>query len=218
MQEINLLAKLPRRKRNVVARANAKTEEHIRLSREYGFHYFDGPREYGYGGYRYDGRWVPIAEDMIVHFDLKPGDRVLDVGCAKGFLVKDFMKACPGLEAFGLDISRYALMHCEPEVVGRLHLGNAVDLPFPDNSFKAAIAINTVHNLERDQCMVALKELQRVSGGRAFVQVDSYRTPEQKALFEEWVLTAYYHDYPEGWIKTFQEAGYTGDYYWTIVE
>src|SRR3546814_9383232 len=71
-------------------------------------------------GYRYDGRWVPIAEDMIAHFGLKPGMRVLDVGAAKGFLVKDFMIACPGLEAFGLDVSRYALDHCEPEVVGRL--------------------------------------------------------------------------------------------------
>src|SRR3546814_2409636 len=71
-------------------------------------------------GYRYDGRWVPIAEDMIAHFGLKPGMRVLDVGAAKGFLVKDFMIACPGLEAFGLDVSRYALDHCEPEVAGRL--------------------------------------------------------------------------------------------------
>ncbi len=219
MREINLLAKLPRgKKRDVNARASAKSDEIIRISREYGFHYFDGPREYGYGGYRYDGRWVPIAEDMVKHFDLRPGDRVLDVGCAKGFLVKDFMKACPGLEAFGLDISRYALMNCEPEVVGRLHLGNAMELPFPDNSFKAAISINTVHNLDRDKCIIALKELQRVSGGSAYVQVDSYRTPGQKQLFLNWVLTAHYHEYPDGWIRTFQEAGYTGDYYWTIVE
>lgn len=219
MQEINLLAKLPRgKKRDVNARAAAKSEDVIRLSREYGFHYFDGPREYGYGGYRYDGRWIPVAEDMVRHFDLKPGDRVLDVGCAKGFLVKDFMKVCPGLEAFGLDISRYALMNCEPEAIGRLHLGNATDLPFPDNSFKAVISLNTVHNLDRDKCIVALKEIQRVSGGRAYVQVDSYRTPEERQLFLDWVLTAHYHEYPDGWLRTFSEAGYTGDYNWTIVE
>jgi ubiquinone/menaquinone biosynthesis C-methylase UbiE len=219
MPEINLLEKLPRgKKRDVNARATAKNDEVIRISREYGFHYFDGPREYGYGGYRYDGRWVPIAEDMIRHFDLRPGDRVLDVGCAKGFLVKDFMKACPGLEAFGIDVSRYALMNCEPEVIGRLHLGNATELPFPDNSFKAAVAINSIHNLDRDQCIVALKELQRVSGGRAYVQVDSYRTPEERQMFLDWVLTAHYHEYPDGWIRTFNEAGYTGDYYWTIVQ
>jgi ubiquinone/menaquinone biosynthesis C-methylase UbiE len=219
MAEINLLEKLPKgKKRDVNARATAKSDEVIRKSREYGFEYFDGPREYGYGGYRYDGRWVPIAEDMIKHFDLKPGDRVLDVGCAKGFLVKDFMQACPGLEAFGIDISKYALMNCEPEVIGRLHLGCATELPFPDNSFKAAVAINSIHNLDRDLCIVALRELQRVSGGRAYVQVDSYRTPEERQLFLDWVLTAHYHEYPAGWIQTFKDAGYTGDYYWTIVQ
>jgi len=218
MGEVNLLARLPKGRRNVSARSHAKTDEHIRVSREYGEMYFDGPREYGYGGYRYDGRWVPIAEDVVRHFNLKPGDRVLDVGAAKGFLVKDFMKACPGLEAFGVDVSRYALMHCEPEAVGRLHLGNALDLPFPDGSFAAAVSLNTIHNLDRGGCIQALKELQRVSGGRAFVQVDSYRTPEQKAVFEDWVLTARFHDYPDGWVRVFDEAGYTGDYFWTIIE
>ena len=218
MAEINLLDKLPKGKRKVEARATAKTEEHIRISREYGEVYFDGPREYGYGGYRYDGRWVPVARDMVRHFDLKPGDRILDVGCAKGFLVKDLMQVCPGLEAFGVDVSRYALMNCEPDVVGRLQIGNAKDLPFPDGSFKAVISLNTLHNLGREDCKTALREIQRLSGDRAFVQVDSYRTPEQKEMFEEWVLTAMFHDYPEGWIKLFEEAGYSGDYYWTIVE
>ena len=122
MAEVELLRALPKGKRNVKARGTAKTPEHIRISREYGETYFDGPREYGYGGYRYDGRWQPVAKDIVAHFGLKPGDRVLDVGCAKGFLVKDLMIACPGLEVFGLDISRYALMNCEREVIGRLHL------------------------------------------------------------------------------------------------
>ena len=218
MNEVHLLAKLPRGKRNVNARATAKTEEHIRISREYGQIYFDGPREYGYGGYRYDGRWVPVAEDIVAHFGLKAGDRVLDVGCAKGFLVKDLLKVCPGLEVFGIDVSEYAMMHCEPEVVGRLHLGNATRLPFPDGSFKAVISLNTLHNLERPELITALREMERLAPGRGFVQVDSYRTPEQKAVFEEWVLTAKFHDYPDGWRKLFQEAGYTGDYDWTIIE
>jgi ubiquinone/menaquinone biosynthesis C-methylase UbiE len=218
MAEINLLRRYPTSKRSIKGRANAKTDEHIRISREYGEAYFDGPREYGYGGYRYDGRWVAIAEDMIEHWGLKPGMRVLDVGCAKGFLVKDFMKACPGLEAFGLDVSEYAMHHCEPEVVGRLHLGNMVKLPFPDHSFDAVTCINTAHNLERDACIQALREIQRVTrDGKAYVQVDSYRTPEEREIFVDWVLTAYTHDYPDGWKKIFAEAGYTGDYYWTLI-
>jgi ubiquinone/menaquinone biosynthesis C-methylase UbiE len=218
LSEVNLLAKLPRSKRNVSQRAEAKSPDIIAASREFGELYFDGPRSYGYGGYRYDGRWIPVAEDIVAHFGLRAGDRVLDVGCAKGFLVKDLMKVCPGLEAFGLDISEYALKHCEPEIVGRLHLGNATSLPFPDGSFKAVISLNTLHNLDRPEVITALREIERLAPGRGFVQVDSYRTIEEKKLFEEWVLTANFHDFPEGWLQVFKEAGYTGDYYWTIVE
>ena len=214
--EVNLLTALPKTKRNVQKRLEGKDPEVVRISREFGEMYFDGPREYGYGGYRYDGRWVPVAQDIVKYYNLQPGDKVLDVGCAKGFLVKDLL-AC-GIDAYGLDISAYALKHCETEVVGRLHLGSADALPFPDDSFDCVISLNTIHNFDRVQAIQALREVERVARGKSYVQVDSYFTPEQKQLFEDWVLTAKYHDYPEGWLEAFKEAGYTGDYYWTIVE
>ncbi|WP_374631495.1 class I SAM-dependent methyltransferase [Ferrovibrio sp.] len=218
MREINLLAALPKTKRNIQKRAEAQSPENIAIARQYGEIYFDGPRELGYGGYRYDGRWVPVASDIVRHFGLKPGMRILDVGCAKGFLVKDLMQVCPGLEAFGLDISEYALMHCEPETVGRLHLGNCLKLPFPDRSFDAVISLNTIHNLPREEAVQAVAEIERLAPGKGFIQVDSYRTPGQRELFLSWVLTAKFHDYPDKWLELFEEAGYTGDYYWTIVE
>ena len=218
MAEVNLLGRLPKTKRNLANRAQAQTPENIAIARQYGEAYFDGPREVGYGGYRYDGRWIPVAEDLVRHFNLKPGDRVLDAGCAKGFLVKDLMNVCPGIEAFGLDISVYALTHCEPEVVGRLILGSADRLPFPDRSFSAVISLNTIHNFERPDAVRAVREVERLAPGRGFIQVDSYRTPEQRELFLSWVLTAKFHDYPAGWIELFQEAGYTGDWSWTIIE
>jgi len=218
MAEVNLLARLPKTKRNIQKRKEAKAPAVIAIAKQFGEMYFDGPREYGYGGYRYDGRWIPVAEDIVKHFNLKPGDRVLDVGCAKGFLVKDLMKVCPGLEVFGLDVSRYAIMHCEPEVIGRLHLGTAEKLPFPDGSFQCVLSLNMGHNFPRQRAVKVMQEIQRVSDGRAFVQVDSYHTPEQKEIFESWVLTAEFHDYPDGWIKLFHGAGYTGDWYWTIIE
>ena len=215
MREVDLLRGLPKGKRNVKARETAKTEEHVRVSREYGETYFDGPREYGYGGYSYDGRWRPVAQDIVDHFGLKPGDKVLDVGCAKGFLVKDLLEL--GIDAYGIDVSHYALMNCEPEVVGRLQIGSAESLPFPDGSFDAVVSINTIHNLKREKCVQAVKEIERLAPGKGFIQVDSYRTPEQKEIFESWVLTAYFYDYPDGWLKLYEEAGYTGDYNWTII-
>jgi len=218
MAEINLLKSLPKTLRNIKKRLESKDPAIVAIAKQFGEMYWDGPREYGYGGYRYDGRWRSVARQMIDHFSLKPGMKVLDVGCGKGFLVKDLMLECPGLEVFGLDISLYALMNCEQEVVGRLHLGSAEKMPFADSSFDCIISINTIHNFQRSRAVIAMKEIQRLSGGCAFVQVDSYFSSEQKDIFESWVLTAEFHDYPSGWKSLFDEAGYTGDYYWTIID
>lgn len=215
MPELDLLRSLPRARRNIEARQTAKTPELIALSRQYGRDYFDGPRDVGYGGYRYDGRWVPVAKDIVAQYGLQPGDRVLDVGCGKGFLVKDLL--AQGIDAYGLDVSDYALRTCEPEVVGRLHLGSAERLPFPDHSFDVVLSINTLHNLQRPELRQALGEMTRLARKGCFLQVDSYRTPEEKALFESWVLTAYTYGYPDEWRAIFDEAGYGGDYYWTFI-
>lgn len=218
MAEVNLLRALPQTKRPVSKRAQGKTEEVIAAAKEFGEMYFDGPREYGYGGYRYDGRWIPVAADVVSHFSLRPGMKVLDVGCAKGFLVKDLLDG--GLDAFGLDVSRYALLHCLPEVAGRLHLGSADSLPFPSHSFDAVLSINTIHNLDRDGCLRALREMTRVARDprKCFVQVDAYRSQAEKDVFESWCLTALTYMSPVEWIALFNEADYQGDYYWTIME
>jgi ubiquinone/menaquinone biosynthesis C-methylase UbiE len=218
MAEVDLLRSLPKAKRNIQKRAEGKDPAVVAIAKQYGEMYWDGPREYGYGGYRYDGRWRAVARDMIEHYGLKPGMKVLDVGAGKGFLVKDFMLELPGLEAFGLDISLYALQHAEPETIGRIHLGTGEKLPFPDHSFDFVVSLNTIHNFPRPRAIKAMSEIERVGKGIAFVVVDSYRTPEQKAIFESWVLTAEYHDYPDEWVKVFNEAGYTGDWNWTIIE
>jgi SAM-dependent methyltransferase len=215
--EINLLAKYPKSKRDIKARTINK-DLHRALALNFGREYFDGTREQGYGGFNYDGRWVAIAEDFVRHYGLKTGDRVLEIGCAKGFLVKDLMRVCPGLEVFGIDVSDYAVMNCEPEVVGRIHQGDARSLKFPDGSFDLAISINTIHNLERSDCITALKEMGRVSPKAGYIQVDAYRNSEERQIFEDWMLTAKTYGKPEDWVEILREAQYTGDYFWTILE
>jgi len=214
--EVDLLRSIPRPKRNLSQRSESRSQEIIAESKKYGQMYFDGPRDYGYGGYRYDGRWKSVAVDIIEHFNLVQGSRVLDVGAAKGFLVKELLDL--GIDAYGVDISEYAVMNCHPDVVGRMHVASADHLCFPDQSFAAVLAIDVIHNLPRQRAAVALREVQRLSNGRAYVRVDSYRTPEEKQVFEGWVLTAEYHGYPQEWLQLFSEAGYSGDYSWTIIQ
>lgn len=215
-QYVDFLRSLPKARRNVASRAADKSPEVIATAKTYGFDYFDGDRKYGYGGYRYDGRWEPVARDIKKHYLLHNSSRVLDVGCAKGFLVWDLCSI--GLDAYGLDKSIYAIKMGGVSAAGRLHLGSADELPFPPHTFDLVLSINTLHNLPRPRLIRALQEMQRVSRGRMFVQVDSYRTEEEKALFLDWVLTAETHGTPEFWLDLFAEAGYTGDYAWTVVE
>ena len=184
MAEVDLLRSLPKAKRNIEKRQQGKDAKVVAIAKQFGEMYWDGPREYGYGGYHYDGRWRSVARDIIDHYGLKAKMRVLDVGCGKGFLVKDLMLECPGLEVFGLDISLYALKKAPEELIGRLHLGSGDNLPFPDNSFDCVLSLNTIHNFKRAAAIKAMSEIQRIcKTNKSFVVVDSFKTPEQKEIF-----------------------------------
>ena len=218
MVEFNLLGAQKAIKRDVSARMVNKARNRA-IALKFGREYFDGPREQGYGGYRYDGRWQAVAARMIERYELRAGHRILDVGCGKGFLMKDLQDALPGSEVWGLDISDYAIRHCHPDVAGRILRGTCEALPFPDQSFDMVVAINTIHNQVPDGCRRALRELGRVApAGKAFVQVDAYRNDEELELFEAWMLTAKTYCKPDEWISMFEDAGYSGDYFWTILD
>jgi SAM-dependent methyltransferase len=215
--EVNLLDAYPRTRRPIAAREAAVARERA-VARRFGREYFDGERTQGYGGYRYDGRWVPVARRLRDFYGLARGDRVLDIGCAKGFLLHDLRAAVPGLGVVGLDVSPYAIAQAVEGVKGLVHVGSAVALPYPDASFDLVLAINVVHNLARAECLGAVREMERVSRRFKYLQVDSFFTEEQRTNFERWQLTAQTWFDPEGWRRLFDEAGYTGDYYWTITE
>jgi SAM-dependent methyltransferase len=217
MREINLLDQYPRSKRPIAERAVAVSRERA-VARRFGREYFDGDRTQGYGGYRYDGRWVPVAQRLCEAYSLRLGDRVLDVGCAKGFLVYDLGAVSPGLQVAGLDISAYALEQAVPGVRPLLVQGTADALPFPDASFDLVISINTIHNLPHDRCIAAVREIERVGRGPKYLQVDSWLTEEQRQNFERWQLTALTYFDPDGWRTLLSESNYSGDYYWTLTE
>lgn len=219
MAEINLLEKYPRSKRPIDERAAQRTQEDICMAKRFGKEYFDGPRTQGYGGYCYYPKfWTEVVKDFIQHYNLTKGSKILDVGCGKGFMLYDFIKALPGIVVRGIDISQYAIDNAKPEVKPFLEIGDAKDLSrFKDKEFDLVISINTVHNLKLEECKKAIKEIQRV-GKNGFITIDAWRNDEEKERMLKWNLTAETYMHVDDWKRVFEEAGYTGDYHWFIAE
>ena len=216
-QEVDLLENYPRTKRNVKERGATKTEDVRRVARQFGQEFFDGDRQYGYGGFKYFSRfWQPVIPTFQKHFSLTSSSSLLDVGCAKGFMLHDLVELIPGISVSGVDVSDYAIEHAMEDVRSKVQVADARNLPFADNSFDVVIAINTIHNLEREDCAKALREIERVSRKGSFITVDAYRDDEEKERMFAWNLTAKTIMSVDEWVAFFDEVGYTGDYYWFV--
>lgn len=214
MHEIDFLGKYQKAtKRDYVARVVEHDKaECAALAKQWGREYWDGARHNGYGGYRYDGRWRPIAEDIAARYGLKAGDRVLDVGCGKAFLLYELTQAVPGLEVAGIDISDYGIANAKEEVRSFLKVGNATTLPYADASFDLVLSINTLHNLEIFDLVAALREIQRVGRRDKWICVESFRNESEKANLLYWQLTCMSFYSPDAWKWLYRQWGYAGDY------
>ncbi len=201
-------------KRDYVARVTEVDKAEVaELACQFGYDYWDGDRTTGYGGYKYDGRWRKVADAMAQHYGIKPGDRILDVGCGKGFLLFDFTESVPGIEVTGIDISEYAIENAMEQLDGRLQIADARELPFEDNSFDYVFSINTLHNLYINDLFSAVKEIDRVGKGkRQHITVEAYRNEREKMNLMYWQLTCRAFHTPAEWEWIYQQCGYQGDW------
>lgn len=202
-------------KRDYLARVNdpefpkAKAAE---LAKKWAFDYWDGDRRINYGGYRYDGRWAKVARAMADHYGIKAGDKILDIGCGKGFLIYDFTQVVPGVEVHGIDVSEYAIENALDDIKDRVQVGHANKLPFADGEFDLVFSINTLHNLHAYDLDPALREMERVGKKNKYICVESYRNEEEKANLLYWQVTCEAFNTPEEWAWWFKQTGYTGDH------
>ena len=213
--EIDFIGKLHRQtERDYVGRVvEFDKAQCAEVAKQFGEAYWDGPRQYGYGGYFYDGRWRVVAEDFAKHYGLVSGMRVLDVGCGKGFLLYELTQVVPGLEVAGIDISQYGIEHAKEEVRPNLKVGDARHLPFEDDSFDFVFSIATLHNLKIFDLRSAISEIVRVGrGDLGYLMVESYRSEREKMNLLYWQLTCESFYSPEEWAWLYKSNGYDGDY------
>lgn len=215
--EIDLMINYPRAKRNVTERGQKKTDQDRAIARQFGKEFFDGSRDHGYGGFHYHSRfWEPVIPDFQKQYKLNVNSSVLDIGCAKGFMMHDMSRLIPGITVKGIDISNYAIENTIEDMKPHCFVACATKLPFEDNSFDCVISITTLHNLEKEQLIIALQEIERVKKKYSFITVDAYHNDEEKMRMEAWNLTAKTVLHVDEWKLLFKQAGYTGDYYWFI--
>ena len=200
--------------RDYIGRMVDDKVEAMLKAKEYEYDYWDGDRRYGYGGYKYDGRWKPVAEQMIEHYGLGSGSKVLDVGCGKAHLLYEMQQLLPDdVELVGIDRSQHGIADAPEPIRPHLQVQRAEETPYPwdDDYFDFVMALGTCHNLRLPELKNALGEIERV-GKRGYVMLESYRNEAELFNLQCWALTAESFLDSEEWVWLYDHFGYTGDY------
>jgi hypothetical protein len=190
---------------------------HNRIIASYrGVAFYDGERDSGMGGMKYDGRWEPTARYMAQVYGLGAHSKVLQVGTDKGFLLEEFRKL--GIQVRGTDVSNYAIKSAPEGVRPFIEQAAPVSLPYKDSEFDFVIAAGPVYSLTLEDAIKCLREIGRVGKGRSFITLGAYDTEDGYWLFRSWTLLGCTILSRSDWLEVMEHAGYTGDYRFNTAE
>ena len=205
-------------KRDYIARMVDDKVTCMLKAKEYESDYWDGDRRYGYGGYKYDGRWKPVAQALIERYQLKDGCKILDVACGKAHILTELKKLLPNAELHGMDISIHALTTAPEEIQPHLFKYRMQDpYPFGDNHFDLVFSLASLHNMRLFELKTVMSEIERV-GKKKYVMTESYRNEQELFNLQCWALTCESFFDTAEWIWLFHHFGYTGDYEFIYME
>ncbi|NII23508.1 class I SAM-dependent methyltransferase [Pseudoflavitalea sp. X16] len=171
--------------------------------KEFSNNYFDsGEHKVGeYSSYEAE-RFYPAFISMVTEIQKRfPGKKILDLGCAKGFLV-DVLRQ-NGYDAYGTDISEYAIKSCPPGLTPFLQVCdlNTDRIPFPDSFFDIIVCMGTLEYVENQEH--ALQEINRIlKPGGAFLMTTLNSVTREDELRK-------YARKEEDWQATFAKLGYS---------
>ena len=215
MKELNLLSDYPKPHSPRLISKNLRKIEHRIVASERGKDFFDGERNYGYGGFSYDGRWKKIASRIIDKYKLSNGCKVLQVQSEKGFLLHDIKEKNATLNVYGTETSPYAIKNTIESIKNNIFLAQPFNLPFPNNYFDFVIALGTVYTFNIPYAIKSLQEIIRVSKGMSFITLACYDTEEEYFCFKDWTLLGTTILKREEWLKILKHCNYRGDYFFT---
>ena len=214
--EIDFISSLHKAtKRDYLARVNDKSypkDKAAKLAKKWGYHYWDGSRKINYGGYKYiKGRWTNVIKKLCKFYNLKDNAKILDIGCGKGFFLKDLKDYNNTFEVHGVDISKYAIRNAHPNIKHSITHSNANQLKWKNNYFDLVVSFNTLHNLYNFELFKSLKEFERV-GKKKYLCVESYSNEKEKMNLLYWQVTCESFCTPQEWNWWFKQTKYKGDH------
>ena len=212
MREFDALANYPAPKNPRYVGEGLRTIENRIVASYRGQEFYDGDRNNGYGGFTYDGRWVPIVKSMAKEYGLSERSSVLQIDCGKGFALHDFQEQFPGIRVQGTEVSDYAIETAMESVKTHIVKAQPMETPFSDGEFNFVLAIGVVYSLTLAGAIASLKEIQRIGSGKSFITLASYKTEEELRLFRYWTLLGCTILSESDWRAVLAHAGYTGDY------
>jgi len=218
MREFNALRYYPQPKEPRYVGPHIRTIRNRIIASYRDKRYYDGDRNDGYGGFKYDGRWKIIVKSMQEDYGLTENSALLQIGCEKGFLLHDFKEYFSSMKVRGVEISDYAIAKSMPLVKPYIVKSDFTKLPFEDREFDFVIAIGVVYTLNLRDAILCLKQIQRVGKGKSFITLGAYRDDRGARLFKYWTLLGATILHVDQWVEVLKEAGYTGDYHFITAE
>jgi len=194
--------------------AKARTVINKMHAWELGKEYYDGKRVNGYGGFKYDGRWQKLLPQIIKRYKLTKKSKVLDLGCKKGFLLKDLNILIPGIKSYGIENHSYALnksVKCKSKLIK----SDYYKIPFKNKYFDFVIAFNSLYMQNLGDVIKSLKEIERVSK-QSYIVLASGENDEERNKFYKWTLIGTSILLKKEWKTLFKKIKFKGDYYFSF--
>lgn len=215
MKKYNLLGSYSNSKIKRIANANTRTINERIIASYRDKNLFDGDRKFGYGGFKYDGRWIKIAKKICKRYNLSNSSSILQLGCEKGYLLHDIKTIYPNIKIFGVEQSKYAIAKSMKSVKKNITFGPYTKLNFKKNKFDFVLAIGVIYSLNLTDAISSLKEIIRVSKGKSFINLSSYSNNNDYWLFKHWTLLGSTLLKEKEWIEVLKHVNYQGDFYFT---
>ena len=175
--------------------------------------YYDGKRINGYGGYKYDARWKKFLPKIIKKYKLSGKSKVLDLGCKKGFLLKDLNILIPGIKSYGIENHSYALkkaVKCKSKLIKSEYY----NMPFKNKYFDFVIAFNSLYMQNLGDVIKSLKEIKRISK-KSYIVLASGENDQERNKFYRWTLIGTSILLKKEWKTLFKKIKFKGDYYFS---